>query len=315
MTDQSLKTFSKKYTHTVLQQEQGISLSKWVFSHHPYISFALFNKWLRTKDIKVNHKKTHKNYILKENDHLTIPPYSLDQVKEEKNTFYLSQKDIDSFKSWIIYQNDDYFILNKPSKIAVQGGSKITHHIDGYLSYFKDPVLGPPKLVHRLDKDTSGLLLIARTPQAASYYSHLFKTQKIQKTYYALTFNTPSVKKGRIEKALIKTNISGEEKVVIDQENGKPAITLYEVIQEKPPFSLLKLTPLTGRTHQLRVHCQSINCSIVGDKKYKNASSASSINPKYLHLHASGLSFIDQQAQEQFFTCPLPAYFHDILDI
>ena len=171
-----------------------------------------------------------------------------------------------------IKENDNYIALNKPSGLAVQGGSGIKYNIDEMLQY-KFGKNKTPKLIHRIDKDTSGLLLVAKDQISAKKFANYFKERKILKVYLALVSPIPKIESGTINSSLIKSGIEGNQKMIIDNDNGKVAITEYKVLNDiGSRVGLIALYPKTGRTHQLRVHLESINAPIMGDRKYKGLS-------------------------------------------
>ncbi len=173
------------------------------------------------------------------------------------------------FKSMVIYKNDDLIALNKPSGLAVQGGSKTTRHIDGMLDALKFDRDERPRLVHRLDRDTSGVLVIARSAKAAAKLGRAFQGHDVEKTYWCLVIGQPEHAAGTISAALAKTGPEGQEKMHWDEDKGKKAITDYRVVSTAGgKITWLELMPHTGRTHQLRAHCALMKTPIVGDKKY-----------------------------------------------
>ena len=175
------------------------------------------------------------------------------------------------YKKIFIKETNEYIAFNKPSGLAVQGGSSQKYHIDDMLKYlFKNTNV--PKLIHRIDKDTSGLLLVAKDQQSATKLSNYFKQRKVVKTYLAIVSPCPKTENGIIELPIIKAGIKGQPKMIIDNNRGKKAITKYKVLdQVNSRVALMALYPKTGRTHQLRVHLEYINCPIVGDKKYSTS--------------------------------------------
>jgi len=181
----------------------------------------------------------------------------------------------------LIHETKDYLVISKPSGLAVQGGSKQKYHIDDMLKYiFKGKII--PKLIHRIDKDTSGLLLIAKDQMSAKNLSNFFKEHKIIKTYLAIVSPCPISKSGIIDKPLYKFGSNFKQKMIIDPKNGKIAVTQYKILDKLgSKVALMALYPKTGRTHQLRAHLEHINAPIVGDKKYKGHSVDCSLN-KYL---------------------------------
>jgi 23S rRNA pseudouridine955/2504/2580 synthase len=182
-------------------------------------------------------------------------------------------------------------VLDKPPGLATQGGTKTSEHVDGLLDALQDEAPVRPKLVHRLDKDTSGALLIARTPRAAAFYSKAFSNRSARKTYWAIVVGVPSLDAGEIDLPLAKQPGTGGEKMHVSEEAGQASVTRYRVLDRAGNnAAFVELHPLTGRTHQLRVHMAAIGHPIVGDGKYggKAAFLTGSISRK-LHLHARRL--------------------------
>jgi 23S rRNA pseudouridine955/2504/2580 synthase len=215
---------------------------------------------------------------------------NLDFKEKIKETKLISSSFIKSLKDSIIFQDQNIIAINKGVGLAVQGGSGIKTSIDDALPYLKDQNHSNPKLVHRLDKDTSGLLLIARNRESADLLSAAFKEKTIKKTYLALVKGIPNKESGTINMPIIKKYKGLNEKVYRDDENGKEAVTHYKIIKEYKDknLSLLELTPITGRTHQIRVHLKEIGYPIIGDFKYgsKNTDFESLSLKKRLYLHS-----------------------------
>lgn len=206
----------------------------------------------------------------------------------------------------ILYEDEAILILNKWSGLAVQGGTGTKIHIDAITrSVYGDDA---PKLVHRLDKDTSGVLVLAKTREVAADLAQAFAEQRMEKTYLALVQGNPKRDLGRIDLPLLKKMRFDNEKVEVDVPSGADAVTEYTVLTRQDGFALLELKPLTGRTHQLRVHCAAIGCPIVGDRKYNEQPAAiSGAGPRpLLHLHAARLSLPHPQLGLLAFTAPLP---------
>ncbi|MEO0591642.1 MAG: RNA pseudouridine synthase, partial [Pseudomonadota bacterium] len=200
--------------------------------------------------------------------------------------------DIAEAHAMVIRETPSAIVLNKPPGLATQGGSKTNRHVDGLLDAFVDGEDTPrPRLVHRLDKDTSGVLLIARTPGSAAAYSKRFSGRSARKVYWALVVGRPEVSEGTIDAPLAKQPGTGGEKMHVDEENGQAAKTRYRVIDRaSDKAAWVELEPLTGRTHQLRVHMAAIGHPIVGDGKYggRDAFLTGAISRK-MHLHARRL--------------------------
>lgn len=241
------------------------------------ISFALAQKLVRQKKVKVNQQRAEISQRLCENDIVEIfsdlPKRRENSAKKKPK---ISEQKLKKFESWKIFENENLLAINKPSGIAVQGGSGIEFCVDDVLSHLNLERSAQEKLqlVHRLDKDTSGVLLIAKNHQAAEILTDSFRKKTIQKTYLALVYGIVKKEEGTIEIPLRKKFQGKNEKVMPDFDEGKEAIThfkLLKIFKKHDPekaYSLLELKPVTGRTHQLRVHCKEIGHPILNDIKY-----------------------------------------------
>ena len=252
---------------TVEEKDSDTRLDRWFHRYYPALSHGALEKMLRGKNIRVNGARAKADLRLQTGDEIRIPPMP---TQEEKKKMPLSEKDVTFIKSLILYQDKDMIVLNKPAGLAVQGGTKTTYHIDGMLDALA--INGErPRLVHRLDKETAGVLVLARSVKSAATLTKTFAQKTTHKIYWALVHGCPEKIQGVIEKPLLKkANLRGGEQIVVD-ENGQYAKTIYEVVDTTGEFSWIRLMPLTGRTHQLRVHLASIGCPIVGDGKYKGS--------------------------------------------
>ncbi|MEO1105638.1 MAG: RluA family pseudouridine synthase, partial [Pseudomonadota bacterium] len=219
-------------------------------------------------------------------------------------------------RAMVIRETPSALVLNKPPGLATQGGTKTLNHVDGLLDAFVEGDDDPrPRLVHRLDKDTSGVLLIARTPGSAASYSKRFSGRSARKVYWALVVGVPEVAEGTIDAPLAKQPGTGGEKMHVDEEAGQPAKTRYRVVDRAGHRAAwVELEPLTGRTHQLRVHMAAIGHPIVGDGKYggQDAFLTGSISRK-MHLHARRLIIATPESKgtggKLDVTAELPAHF------
>ena len=254
--------------------EDGSRLDRCIRRILGNINQGLLEKHLRSGFILLDNKKVKSSekvksgqllqYSEKINFSNSTTDRKLNQVSEN---FYKTLYD-----QIYIKENDNYIALNKPSGLAVQGGSAIKYNIDEMLKY-KFGKNKTPKLIHRIDKDTSGLLLVAKDQISAKKFANYFKERKILKVYLALVSPIPKIESGTINSSLIKSGIEGNQKMIIDNDNGKVAITEYKVLNDiGSRVGLIALYPKTGRTHQLRVHLESINAPIMGDRKYKGLS-------------------------------------------
>ncbi len=240
-----------------------------------YINQPLLEKYLRLGLILLDNKKTKSSFKVKAGQIIFysngIKFEKMDKNREFNDHTYIYYRNL--FNLTLINETEEYIALNKPSGFAVQGGSSQKYHVDGMLKYvFKDTII--PKLIHRIDKDTSGLLLVAKNQQAARKFSNYFKERKIIKTYLAIVSPCPKNDKGIIDLPIYKRGQKGQQKMVVDHNKGKRAVTEYKVLDKvSSRAALMALYPKTGRTHQLRVHLEYINSPIVGDKKYIGLSS------------------------------------------
>lgn len=291
----------------VTESEKDIRLDRWFKRHYPQVSHGLLEKWLRKKNVCVDNKKAKANMRLAPAQVIRIPP--METEKEATPQKELSKADITLMQKMVLYKDNDIIILNKPAGLAVQGGSKTSRHIDGMLEALKFEYDEKPHLVHRLDKETSGILVVARTAQSAAYFSKLFKTKEIHKTYWALVDGLPRPEKGKIEAPLIQKKVGGKvDKRMVD-EGGLPAISLYQVQDHlADKISWLQMSPLTGRTHQLRIHAAEVlKTPILGDDRYGKRTEFKLPNKMFLHARAIALPL----ANKKFLTveAPLPEHF------
>ncbi len=293
----------------ISEEDNGIRLDKYFHRHYPYLPKSRLYRLIREKNIKVDGKKAEAGQRLSIGQEIRIPPISRGDSEPRK----LNAHDLKFVRDMILFQNDDIIVINKPQGLAVQGGTGIDYHLDGLLDglIFK-PKDERPRLVHRLDKDTSGCLVLARRASTAATLVDLFKGREIEKTYLSLNHNVPKIERGRIQARLLKIG----ESVIVDEDKGQNAITDYEIIDKLgKAVSLLKLHPLTGRTHQLRVHCSFMDCPIIGDHKYATNMIPPEGVEKKLHLHSYNLKMPLPKGGMLDVTAPLPAYFKASLKI
>ncbi|MFO6428773.1 RluA family pseudouridine synthase [Erythrobacter sp. W302b] len=288
---------------TVSEDDDGIRLDRWFKRNLPQIGFATVSRWARTGQIRVDGKRAKPEDRLEQGQVLRVPPGGEDTPAARKaapRLRSLSPEQIAEAKGMVIRQTASAIVLNKPPGLATQGGSKTTKHIDGLLDAFVEGNAPRPRLVHRLDKDTSGVLLIARTPGAAASYSKRFASRSARKVYWALVVGVPKLSEGVIDAPLAKQPGTGGEKMHIDEENGAAAKTRYRVVERAGQRAAwVELEPLTGRTHQLRVHMAAIGHPIVGDGKYGGPDSflTGAVSRK-MHLHARRLIISEPKVGE-----------------
>ncbi|MGX7951834.1 RluA family pseudouridine synthase [Tsuneonella sp. HG249] len=295
---------------TVAPDDDDIRLDRWFKRHLPQVGFATVSRWARTGQIRVDGKRAKPEDRLAAGQVLRVPPGGdLPKTKTAKPRAELSDDQIAEAEAMVLTKTDAAIVLNKPPGLATQGGTKTHSHVDGLLDAFgQDP---RPRLVHRLDKDTSGVLLIARTPGSAAFFSKRFSGRSAKKVYWALVAGVPDVAHGMIEAPLAKQPGTGGEKMHVDEENGQPAKTRYRMVERAGNAAAwVELEPLTGRTHQLRAHMAAIGHPIVGDGKYggHDAFLTGSISRK-MHLHARRLIIDHPDGQKLDVTAPLPEHF------
>ena len=285
-------------------EDDGMRLNRWFLREYPALSLARLQKLLRTKQIKVDGKRAETSTRLIAGQELRIPP--LDNEKKAPENKNISQKDADFIKSLVIYKDDKIIVINKPSGLAVQGGTNTSKHVDGMLEALKFENNEKPKLVHRIDKETSGILVLARNRKSADELTKAFREKKINKTYLALVRGCPEPREGIIEYNLKKV---GEKMEVVD--DGQKALTQIKVLDNVgKKFALVEAHPLTGRTHQIRVHLEAIGTPIVGDDKYfgEKREHFQQIQNK-LYLHAYKIDLSDIYNKKMVITADLPKYF------
>ena len=304
-------------TFTVGPDDDDVRLDRWFKRNLPEIGFATISRWARTGQIRVDGKRADPADRVSAGQVLRVPPgTALPTVKKLRVREPLDAEQVARAEAMVITQDRAAIVLNKPPGLATQGGSGTFDHVDRLLDAFAGEDQPRPRLVHRLDKDTSGVLLIARTPGSAAFFSKRFSGRSAKKTYWALVVGVPEQYEGTIEAALAKQPGSGGEKMHVDIENGAPAKTKYRVIDRAGNRAAwVELQPLTGRTHQLRVHMAAIGHPIVGDGKYGGqlAFLTGSVSRK-MHLHARRLVIDHPQGDTIDVTAPLPEHFAATLE-
>jgi len=276
---------------TVAPDDDDIRLDRWFKRHLPEIGFPTVSRWARTGQIRVDGKRAKPEDRLTAGQVLRVPPGGEVAARPKPKRREPTAEQLAAAEAMLIHRTDAALVLNKPPGLATQGGTGTHLHVDGLLDAFTEEDEPRPRLVHRLDKDTSGVLLVARTPGSAAFFSKRFSGRSAKKVYWALVVGVPQVEDGTIDAPLAKQPGTGGEKMHVDTENGQPARTRYRVLDRAGNRAAwVELQPLTGRTHQLRVHMAAIGHPIVGDGKYggQDAFLTGSISRK-MHLHARRL--------------------------
>ncbi|HTJ56960.1 MAG TPA: RluA family pseudouridine synthase [Devosiaceae bacterium] len=295
----------------VARDEDGMRLDRWFGTHFPQVSFGTLQKMIRTGQVRVDSGRVKTNTRLAAGQLVRIPPVEAAVAKAEIKT---NAADADYLRKLILYEDDEIFVFNKPHGLASQGGSGTKRHMDGLLKSLANKKGEAPKLVHRLDRDTSGCLVVAKSRAAAAYFGEVFKTRSARKIYWAIVVGNPHPKQGRISCFLLKQpGIEGEQMVVVP--DGTPdavhSVTYYSTTDTAGRgFAWVTLKPMTGRTHQLRVHMAELKTPILGDPRYFNIENWTPPEGlgQGLHLHARRISLPLRSGKILDVSAPLPQH-------
>ena len=279
--------------------EDGQRLDRWLRKHLPALSFGEAQRWARTGQVRVDGKRAKADQRLTAGAVVRLPPPALSMLEAKAEgragARQTTAEEAEFLRGRVLLETPDLILIDKPSGLAVQGGSGTDRHLDGMLDALKrHPDDERPRLVHRLDRDTSGVLALARNARAAAWATRAFRERTTTKIYWAVTLGVPRPARGVIDLPLAKRQVErgGERMVAVDEGDGQTAVTEYEVLAAGGPCALVALKPLTGRTHQIRAHLAAIGTPIVGDLKY--GGQAVDLRgeglPRRLHLHARRLT-------------------------
>lgn len=284
-------------TLTVTQDEADVRLDRWFKRHFPEIAHGMLEKYLRTGQVRVDGKRAKSNQRLAGGEQIRVPPLGgsplLEEAPYEKPAPKVTDYEARALQEAVLYMDDDVIVLNKPPGLAVQGGTGTEKHLDAMLDILRFDAEERPRLVHRLDKDTSGVLLLGRNAAATAKLAASFRSRSARKCYWALVVGVPKHRQGRIDAPLAKMG-GGRmgDKVQVDEDEGRRAVTYYRVVESAlKKAAWLEMEPRTGRTHQLRAHCALIGTPIQGDGKYggQEAYITGQGVSKKLHLHARAI--------------------------
>jgi 23S rRNA pseudouridine955/2504/2580 synthase len=260
-------------TLMVETDEAGMRIDRFLTARFPQLPFTRVQSIVRKGELRVDGKRAKPNDRLEPGMSVRVPPLRLDQPTERPRNAARDATDSDFLRSLILYEDAEMMVLNKPFGLAVQGGSGTVRHVDGLLDALTGPDGQKPRLVHRLDKDTAGCLIVAKTRLAAATLAKSFRSRAARKIYWALTAGVPKVRQGRISTYLAKeepTDADARMRVARHGDEGAShALTYYAMVdQAAQKLAWLSFKPVTGRTHQLRAHAAHIGHPIVGDPKY-----------------------------------------------
>lgn len=295
----------------VNDDEDGMRLDRWFATHFPQLGFGRLQKLIRNGEVKVDKAKVTTSTRLSPGQTVRIPPIDdPDTVKPVK----LNEADAQFLRDLILYEDDDIYVFNKPHGLAVQGGSGTKRHLDGMLKSLPNKKGEPPRLVHRLDRDTSGCLVVAKTKAAASHFGTVFRSRSARKIYWAIVAGNPHPQQGEISCFLARQSTDdGEQMVVV--KNGTPgsqhSLSYYSTTDTASRrFAWVTLKPVTGRTHQLRVHMAQLGNPIIGDPRYfniENWQGAPGLS-EGLHLHARRIAIPLRNGKRLDISAPLPPH-------
>ena len=304
--------------------EDDTRLDRWLKRKFHGITQIQIEKALRKGEIRVDGARAKSNTRVKAGQTVRVPPIApppKDEEGEERPRAKVKSSDADMMRSLVIYEDDEVIALNKPSGIAVQGGTGTTRHIDALSRALVPDTAEKPRLVHRLDRDTSGVLILAKTVGSANRLSKLFRSRELDKIYWAVTLGVPHPAAGDIRGWMIKSSGPGGDKEKMRQaaqsEKGAVhALTLYSVVQNAGrKAAWVALKPETGRTHQLRFHMAEIGCAIVGDFKYTCDRETPAGLADGLHLHARALRLPNPGGRAIEIVAELPPHIQQTFDV
>jgi 23S rRNA pseudouridine955/2504/2580 synthase len=266
---------TKVQTVVVTADENNMRVDRFLEARFPGLSFSHIQRIVRKGELRVNGKRADSKDRIEEGQSIRIPPLKLDAPKAAPGSLSeAATKTLHALKDMILFEDADVMVLNKPAGLAVQGGSGITRNVDDMLEVMRDAKGQKPRLVHRLDKDTAGCLLIAKTRFAATALTGSFRHRSARKIYWALVAGVPKPKQGRISTYLAKEESEDDTIMRVaahGDEGASHAVTYYAVVETSAQkLAWVSLKPVTGRTHQLRAHMAHIDHAIVGDPKYFN---------------------------------------------
>jgi 23S rRNA pseudouridine955/2504/2580 synthase len=316
---------AKVETLRVAATENDMRLDRWFRVHFPEVGYTYLQKLLRSGQIRIDSKRAQANDRVRSGSEIRVPAVVRQPKKAAPGLQAppgVSKGDRDLIEKMIIFEDEHVLVLNKVFGLAVQGGTGTKKHIDGMLEGMADRFGGErPRLVHRLDRDTTGVLLVAKSRDIAAKLGRTFQTRSAAKTYWALVKGVPKPPQGKIEAALVKASGPDGDKVRKarpgEQEVAMHATTHYSVIDRAAQkASWVSLKPVTGRQHQLRAHMHLIGHPIVGDNKYEGDMNMPAENmDKKLHLHARRLVIPHPRGGTIDVTAPLPEHMQATWDL
>lgn len=302
---------------TVDADEAGMRLDRWFKTHYPGLGFTPLQKLLRTGQVRVDGGRVKSDTRLQPGQVVRVPPLGTDEKTAAPLTgkTIRNRDDDDVLSAMLLHQDEKVIVFNKPAGLAVQGGSGITRNVDDMLEAWRNKKGEKPRLVHRIDRDTSGVLVVARTRGAAQALTKAFRERDTKKTYWALVKGVPRPMHGKISTWLVKETTDEGDRMRIakhGEEGADHAVSHYRVIETAGGrLTWLEMEPYTGRTHQLRVHALHMGTPIIGDPKYYDDDHNWEFPggmQKRLHLHARRIIIPHPSGGNLDVTAPLPPH-------
>ncbi|UXN69206.1 RluA family pseudouridine synthase [Devosia neptuniae] len=301
----------------VSSDEDGMRLDRWFAQNFPQLGFGRLQKLIRNGEVRVDKGRVQTSTRLTAGQTVRIPP--IDDAETVKPV-RVNSGDAQFLRDIILYEDEDIYVFNKPHGLAVQGGSGTFRHLDGMLKSLPNKLGEAPRLVHRLDRDTSGCLVVAKTQSAASHFGEVFRSRAARKIYWAVVAGNPNPRQGEISCFLAKqATTDGEQMVVV--KNGTPgaqhSMSYYSTTDTASRrFAWVTLKPVTGRTHQLRVHMAQLGTPIIGDPRYfniENWQGAPGLG-EGLQLHARRIALPLRNGKRLDISAPLPPHMRESFD-
>lgn len=302
----------------VARSEDGMRLDRWFATHFPQVTFGHLQKLLRSGQIRVDSGRVKTSTRLVSGQVVRVPPVG---EAPEKAVGAPDSKDAQFLRELILYEDDDIYVFNKPHGLASQGGSGTKRHMDGLLKSLTNKQGEAPRLVHRLDRDTSGCLIVAKTKAAATHFGKVFSSRSARKIYWAVVWGNPHPRQGSISCFLAKqATTDGEQMVVVPNgtKDAQHSMSYYSTTDTAAKrFAWVTLKPVTGRTHQLRVHMAQMKNPIIGDPRYFNIENWTAPDDlgKGLHLHARRISLPLPGGNRLDVSAPLPPHMQHTFDV
>jgi 23S rRNA pseudouridine955/2504/2580 synthase len=300
-------------TLTVTTDEGDLRLDRWFKRRFPTLGHGRLEKLLRTGQVRVDGRRAKASMRLEAGQSVRVPPLGI-EAPAPKRVVEIAPGEAAELRRRVLHKDNWVIALDKPAGLAVQGGTRTDTHLDAMLDALRFEAEERPKLVHRLDRDTSGVLLLARSTPAARSLTEAFRQKSALKLYWAVTVGVPPRDEGTIDLPLAKLAGPRGERVAADEEEGLRAITHWRVVDRAGrKAAWLALMPETGRTHQLRVHCAALGAPILGDFKYGGGEAVLPGGPERpsLHLHARAIRMPHPKGGVLEVKAPLPRHMQE----